>query len=119
MFVRRVNYLEARLDTLKVRIDGVQALLEQRAAFGDKTLEVAKETLNGMRDMALDQASRLLPRAEYEAKHKELTVQIDRINTDLIEMRGVGKGALGGWQTLISFVAVAVAAASLIYALHK
>ena len=54
------------------KIIALKELYEQRATAAEKTLDVAKASLNEMRGMASDQATAFLRRDEYNANFKSL-----------------------------------------------
>jgi len=113
------EYLDERFRRTEDRLKALQQLFDQRATAGDRALELAKVSLNEMREMANDQAATFMHRLEFEAKHaiviSKLEALSDRINT----ITGVSTGSDKTWYVIGIVLSVAAALMAAIIALHK
>ncbi len=129
----RIVALEANLDALRRVLDERDARYAQRAASQDKAVSSALETsekaiikaesaterrfegVNEFRQTLADQASTLMPRAEYTVQHQALEEKVSandkRINelqSTQISLLAKGGGAKEAWSYVIAIIGLII-----------
>ena len=72
------------------------------------------DAMNEFRDTLKDQASRLLPRDEYVAGHKDLTNQIAALNNNQLVLRGKDTGVHNSWLLLTQIIGLIISVGSFV-----
>ena len=88
-----LKYIEMRLDAMQRAVDKAETASDQRF-----------ESVNEMRSMVTDAASRYMPRAEFEAAHQALVSTV----AGLQKFLWMGLGAMLAVQLFIGIVFVLV-----------
>lgn len=138
--IARVVALEARLDALRGVFDERDIRYAQRSASQDSAVAAALATsekalikaetatekrfdsVNEFRGTLADQATRLLPRAEYDVQHRALEQKVEinenRISALQREISGIlarGGGLKDAWGYIVAFVGMVIAALTLYF----
>ena len=118
-----LRHIDLRIDLVRElserQITALKELFDQRAASGDKALDVAKTGLNEMRGMAMDQQTTFLRRAEYEAKHDAIMTRIAALEKVVAMITGTEQGGDRTWYVIGLGASLLVAIGSLVISLHK
>jgi hypothetical protein len=114
------------LESLKTLMDERELRYSQRFDAQEKAVLKAEastekrfESVNEFRNTLKDQQNTFLPRAEYEAAHKDLFNQIGQLSSRMDKKDGEKTGSVDvrGW--IFGAAGIIIAIASFVYALLK
>lgn len=139
-----VQWLErliyAEIKRIEQLIHRIEITIEQRISANEKAFDVAKAGLNEMRGMASDQQNTFLTKLEYEAKHRNLAIEVEVVRkefsarvenmqntsneryqlimTDITTIKSIARGAQFSWQVVAVVLTLAIAVLAVFFSAH-